>query len=94
FPHLDEQLIMSPTREKPSYKSNCPSIPCRRIYTSSVLTGSRCLQQCRSGTRMTPTTSTCLTLEGSTLPWPWKMSRQQEASLGTRCWTFMRYIAV
>lgn len=46
-----------------------------RIYTLSALMRSRFLRQCRNGTRTTPITSTCPTPEGSTLPWPWKMSR-------------------
>lgn len=61
-----------------------------RIYTLSALMRSKYLQQCRSGTRMTPTTSICPIREGSTSPWQWKMLKPPEALEGTRCWTCMR----
>lgn len=61
-----------------------------RIYTLSALMRSKYLQRCRSGTRTTPTTSTCPIQEGSTSPWRWKMLKSPGVLEGTRCWTCMR----
>lgn len=61
-----------------------------RIYTLSALMRSKYLQRCRSGTRMTPTTSICPIREASTSPWQWKTLKPPGALEGTRCWTCMR----
>lgn len=86
-PHV---LIHHPNTSSHISSSSLLRLP-DRIYTSSARMRSRCLRQCRSGTRTTPTTSTCPTHGGFSSLWPWKMSKPPGALAGTKCWTSMRW---